>query len=342
MRNRTPIFSRLVGAFCLLALGWALAQTHPFAQAQPPTPTPKAAAAPELDRNIVAYVNNVAITRQELGEELIARKGAKQLELLINRKIIEQAAHRANLTVTEAEIEADLKDFIAAAGCSNARDFEKRVLQNPQRNLNTNLYEYKEDVIKPAILMRKLGGQRVAATDDDLKKAFDAKYGERVQCYVIVEKDKKAADNLYTEILSAAASGEKNAIPLAFMRKARTQADKTLAANAGLIHITHNSIYSIMEKRAFELRDNDVSEVLQTPEGHVLLLRDKLLPAKTDKKFEHEKEALRKEFAEAKLRVEVPKLFKELRDKAVVQDFLNNKYDIKTIMEQMSSVSPAR
>jgi parvulin-like peptidyl-prolyl isomerase len=288
------------------------------------------------DKNIVAYVNNVPITRQELAEELIARRGKKQLELLINRKIIEQAAQKAGITVTDEEVEAELKEFMAAAGCTTPREFERTVLHKR----DTTLYEYKEDVIKPALLMKKLGGQRVAVSDEDLRKAFESKYGEKVQCRVILEKNKRIADSIYHEILAEGGSGGPEALAAAFLRKARTQADPTLAANAGLIHISRHSAWPNMEQRAFQLRDHEMSEVLQTPEGYVILLREKLLPPAIGKKFEEEKESLRKEYAEAKLRVEVPKLFKELRDQAVVQDFLNNKYDIKAIMEQLHSARP--
>lgn len=290
----------------------------------------------DLDKTIVAYVNGVPITRQELAEELIARRGKKQLELLINRRIIEQAAHKAGVTVSDAEVEAELKEFMAAAGCATAREFERNVLQKR----DTTLYEYKEDVIKPAILMRKLGGQRVAVTDEDLRKAFESKYGERVQCRVILEKNKRQADAIYHEIIAAAGGSDPDALAAAFLRKARTQPDPTLAANAGLIHVSRHSAWPNMEQRAFQLRDGEMSEVLQTPEGYVILLREKLLPPMAGKKFEDEKENLRKEYAEAKLRVEVPKLFKELREQAVVQDFLNNKYDIKTIMEQLGNLPP--
>lgn len=339
MPKRTHVAFRLVVGCCLIAVGWLLAQTTPLVLAQPPSGKPATTSA-DAEKNIVAYVNGVPITRQELGEELIARKGKKQLELLINRKIIEQAAQKAGLSVTEAEVEADLKDFMKTAGCNSVRDFEKNVLQKQQRD--ATLFEYKEDVIKPAILMQKLGGQRVAISDEELKKAFDSKYGEKVQCRVILERDKKRAYQFHTEILAAAGSGEPNAIFNAFLRRATTQADPTLAAGGGLIEVSRHSAYSNMEQRAFQMQDNQMSEVLETPEGHVILLREKLLPAKTGKKLEDEKEALRKEFAEAKLRVEVPKLFKELREKAMVQDFLNNKYDIKAIMEQWSGLTPGK
>lgn len=333
MRKRTY---RLAGGCLFVALGWLLAQANPFAAAQPSSGKNLPPGA-DIEKNIVAYVNNVPITRQELAEELIARKGKKQLELLINRKIIEQAAQKAGVTVSETEIEADLRDFVKTSGCNNVADFEKRVLKEKQ----TNLYEYREDVIRPAILMRKLAGQRVELTDDELKRGFEAKYGTKVQCRVILVPDKKSADQLYTEILASLSSGEPNALYGAFMRRAKTQANPTLAAGGGLIEISHHGLYSEMEKRAFQMQDNEMSEVMHTPEGFVILFREKLLPAKAGKKFEDEKESLRKEFAENKLRVEVPRLFKELRDKAAIRDYLNAKGNLMDIMiNDFSSLTP--
>jgi hypothetical protein len=323
----------------LFAAGWIVAQMTPALLAQGET-SKKPAPATGFDQNVVAHVNGVPITRQELAEELLARKGKQQLELLINRKIIEQAAQKAGVIITDAEVEADLKEFIQTSGCSSAIEFEKRVLKQRQ----TTLFEYKEDVIKPAILMRKLGGKHVEVTEEELKKAFDAKYGERVECRIILAKDEKAARKTYTDILAAAASnGGKDALPNAFLRFAKIQADPNLAACGGTIApISRHSGYEVLEQKVFALQDGEMTEVIQVPEGFVIVLRERLRPPEAGKRFETEREALRREAAEKKLRVEVPKLFKELRDKAVVRDYLNNKYDIKQIMEELTRVGPVR
>ena len=313
---------------CLAAFLWLMEMFASEAQGQlPKNPTggkgKKAASLFSPPKNVVAYVNGEPITRQELAEALIARKGKEQLELLINRKIIEQAARKAGVTVTDEEVEADLKEFIHAANCHSVADFERRVL----KRRGMSLFEYREDVIKPAILMRKLGGIRIKITEEELRKAFDAKYGERVQCRIILERNRRAAYDLYHKV-----KGD----PAEFIRYAKQQADPNLAAVAGKINpIGRGTSYEIVEDRAFSMKDGEISEVLQVPEGNVILLREKLIPPDATKKFEEERDALRQELLEKKLKVEVPKLFKELRSKAVVRDYLNGRFDIKQILEEL-------
>src|SRR5438874_2664672 len=59
---------------------------RPGAPAAQPSPLP----VPEPDKRVVAYLyGNVPVTREELGDFLIARGGHEKLELLLNKKIIE-------------------------------------------------------------------------------------------------------------------------------------------------------------------------------------------------------------------------------------------------------------
>src|SRR5687768_12377012 len=81
------------------AAGYAFGISGDRAAAQPGLPgtpalqpLPKTAPQPqpEPDRRITAYIyGNVPITREDLGEFLIARGGHEKLELLVNKKIIE-------------------------------------------------------------------------------------------------------------------------------------------------------------------------------------------------------------------------------------------------------------
>src|SRR5437763_11341700 len=107
MRDRTPW--RLAGTSrgklstslalgCTAALGFWLGRgaPQPAALAAPPTPPPQPAAPPappsDYAQRVVAYVyGTTPITREDLGEYLIARQGADKVELLVNKRIIEIA-----------------------------------------------------------------------------------------------------------------------------------------------------------------------------------------------------------------------------------------------------------
>src|SRR5262249_43350474 len=125
--------------------------------------------------------DNEPITREELGEFLIQRYGAERLELLVNKHIIDRACAARNITVSDAEIDADLDAQLARAGI-DLKAFTETVLRPQKKNLS----EYREDAVRPRLQLARLGAADVAVTPDDLKKAFEAHHGEKVECRLII------------------------------------------------------------------------------------------------------------------------------------------------------------
>jgi hypothetical protein len=292
--------------------------------------TPAMAAAPpsgQGDSAVVAEVFGQPITRKELIDELLARRGKQQLELLINRRIIDIAAQRAGIVVTDTEVENELRDIMRAAGAVTASEFERGHLKPL---MQMSVLEYKEDVLRPGMMMRRLAGSRVQVTEADLKQAFEARYGEKVQCRMIIldKRSRKLANELHAQIAGNKAN---------FIAQAQRQGNRDLAAAGGLVEpIGRHTLNDVIEQRAFELRDNEVSEVIEDSKGQlVLLLRERLIPPDRSRNFDAERPALERIVLEEKAKQEVPKLMKELRAAAKVQDFLNNKFDIKSYLEQL-------
>lgn len=298
--------------------------------AWPAVATLALAAAPpsgQGDAAVVAEVFGQPITRKELIDELLARRGKQQLELLINRRIIDIAAQRAGIVVTDTEVENELRDIMRAAGAVTASEFERGHLKPL---MQMSVLEYKEDVLRPGMMMRRLAGSRVQVTEADLKKAFEARYGEKVQCRMIIldKRSRKLANELHAQIAGNKAN---------FIAQAQRQGNRDLAAAGGLVEpIGRHTLNDAIEQRAFELRDNEVSEVIEDSKGQlVLLLRERLIPPDRSRNFDAERPALERIVLEEKAKQEVPKLMKELRAAAKVQDFLNNKFDIKSYLEQL-------
>jgi parvulin-like peptidyl-prolyl isomerase len=296
-------------------LKYALAQT-------PPANASAAPGASGLGTEVVALVNNVPITRAELANELIARKGRQFLELLINRRIIEQAAAKAGVTATDKEVEEELAEVIRSLKLKNAAEFERTVLKDRQ----TTLYEYKEDVLRPAILMRKLAEKRVQVTDEDLRKAFEANYGEKVQCRIILIPKSDGLGVALKVYEKVRGKGLEE-----FIREA-SQQPSHLAATGGRIRpINRHSAVPELERAAFSLRDGEISGIIEVQEGYVILYRERLIPADTSIRFEDVRELLYKEVYKRKIEAEIPLLFNELRASAVIKDFLNNRFDVQDI-----------
>ncbi len=87
-----------------------------------------------LDDLVLATVNGQNLTRGQLAQRLVDERGAESLEKLINRTLVQQAAARLKLTVTDAEVgrrlqelqnrfrtEADYQAFLTRSRLTEAR-----------------------------------------------------------------------------------------------------------------------------------------------------------------------------------------------------------------------------
>jgi hypothetical protein len=256
------------------------------------------------DKDVVAVVNDVPITRQQLAEELIARKGRAQLEALVHRVLIEQNCKVRGVTVTDQEVQAELVAEMKASASANLADFEKSMLVK----YRTNLFEYREDVIRPRLMIQKLAEAQLTLSEEDLKREFACRFGPKAAIRMITFKDQNSAKRVWADIANR---------PEMFIRYAKQQENVDLAAQAGMLtpfgrHTTHD----IIEQRAFELKDNEISEVLQTPQkGFVIIMKVHELAAQ-NVAFEDRKEMLRHTALEKKRQVEVPRIIQEMKNQA--------------------------
>jgi hypothetical protein len=300
----------------------------PRAEAKPPAPAaaagaevpPPAPPEPSSDytRRVVAYIyGSVPITREDLGEYLIARQGALKLDLLVNKRIIEHACQQRGIQVVEAEIDAALAEDIKELKLRPV-DFEKFLLQRYSKSL----YEWREDVVRPKLLMQKMCRDRIVVLPEDLLKAYEAYHGEKVQLRVIMwpraEKDK-----VMNEIYPRIRDSEKE-----FNEVAKHQASPSLAAAGGKIEPMgrYTAGDEVIEKEAFSLRQGEISRVIETKEHVVVLKCDGRMPPDATVSLEQVRDKLEKEILRKKIEQEVPILFAELREKAAPKTFLPKPY----------------
>ncbi len=305
------------GSIALLVgvLTWLRSGSESLAQ-MPASPPPAPAMSPppvssDYAQRAVAYLytptGEMPITREELGEYLIARYGAEKLELLVNKKIIEEACKAQKIVVSDAEIEADLAETLAGLNV-NQKEFIDRVLKAYRKTL----YEWKEDVIRPKLMMNKLVQNRVTCTDEDVRIAFDAYHGERVEGRIILwpPEEKRIAQMEYSKLRDSEE---------AFAQRAKSQASRELSAAGGKIDkpIGHNTTGSPeLEKAVFSIQPGDITELVQVPEGWVVFKCDKRLPPDTHLSIQSERERLVKEIIAKKTQIEIAKVFQELKQKS--------------------------
>ena len=265
----------------------------------------------DYNRRIVAYMyNNVAVTREELGEYLIARFGADRLEFMVNRKIVEAEARKQNIYVSDGDVnvrfERDLKTF------GTPMD-EKSFVNTILHRFGKTLYEWKEDVIRPKLMMEQMVHPMVKASlkEKDLQEGYEARYGPMVECrmIVLVKNDARTAQLILDEVRKG-----RNA----FLEQARKQEIPNLAQNEGKVPPIHKHFGDfLLEDTAFRLKEGEVSGLLQLKENGswVILLCEKHLPANASVSFESVRAKMYAEMEEVRLAQKIPEVFAEMHRK---------------------------
>jgi parvulin-like peptidyl-prolyl isomerase len=254
---------------------------------------------------VARIFGDVPITRAELGEYLIRRLSRPQLEAYINQRILEHACRRRGIVVTDQEVEDALKRDQKTLHANGPR-FEEVL-----RQYRKTLTEWREDVIRPRLLLEKLCREQVQVTEQDLQDAYEAAYGEKVECVLIhwPQGEKDRANR-------AVAMLREN--PAAFERLADCQSNASLAANHG--HVAPFSRHTVgheeLERAAFRLQPGEISPLVETPEGLAVLKCLRRIPADPSQTFAQVRDSLRREVRERLIQKESSRVFQELKEAA--------------------------
>jgi parvulin-like peptidyl-prolyl isomerase len=317
-------FGLATGAVALVAgtLWYAHAGTLPWSSPQarptaaPAAQEPAAEQAPDSDyaRRVVAYINgSEPITRQDLGEYLIARYGAAKLPLLLNKRVIDQACRDQGIEVTGAEVNAALAEELRSLKL-DLKTFVSTLLPRYKKSL----YEWQEDVIRPRLLLTKLCRGRVSHTEEEVRQAFEANFGEKIECRMIIwpREDRDEALSEYARLRDSEE---------AFAARAKAQKGSALAAAGGKLKpFGRNAMADRnVEAAAFKLRPGEVSTLIDTPQGLLLLKCDKRIAPDTTVSLESVRDRLVKEILERKVQAEIAVVVKAIQDQARPQPYLN-------------------
>jgi hypothetical protein len=277
---------------------WTLAERH-GEEVLPEGPPEQVVATAFGDTNI---------TREQLGEYLIERYGAQKLELFVNRLVIERTCREKGIVVEDAEIEAALAENMKVLQAGKIEVFVKKALK-PN---HVTLYEWRHDVIWPKLVMTKLCQNEVQVTDNDLKKAFEAHFGEKVECQLILWKS--GEEQYVRRRIYPTLQDEKE-----FNRLAKQQLSWELASREGRLEkpiARHTTGSETLERAAFRLDEGEISPVLTVPEGVAVIKCLKRIPADTKTKLENVRAELEKEVFEKKVQQQIPVAFEKMRKRA--------------------------
>lgn len=297
-------------------LAWAGAAALPVfapsAVAQPPRTLPASVTTPDAGKRVVAYVHGATpVTREDLGEYLIARGGMDKLELLVNKRVIEVEAAKRGVTVTPEEITAGLNEDLREAGPNVDKHTFVQFIKD---RYGKTIFEWEQDVIRPRLLLTKMTRQGVSVTPEEVQRAFESKYGEKREAQIVVwPKGVKDVPELSQAVKDTARSN-----PVEFAKLAAGQPDKRFADVGGNLAAIGRHIDGEdpkVEAALFSLKEGEISEWIETPTSWTCVRCLKVIPpdAKVTLDMPEVRGELEKSVFDKKLSAAIPQTFGELK-----------------------------
>ncbi|HEY1066969.1 MAG TPA: hypothetical protein VGE52_12690, partial [Pirellulales bacterium] len=145
----------------------------------------------------VARINNLALKREELERECVERHGDEVLENLINKQLITYACNQQKILVTDEETAEEIDRVAKRFGLP--RDQWVQMLKD-ERNVSPD--QYKRDIIWPALALRKLAGNSVQVSREEVQLAMEQEYGPSVQVRMILLEDEKTANEVHAKAVA--------------------------------------------------------------------------------------------------------------------------------------------
>ncbi|HET6882960.1 MAG TPA: peptidylprolyl isomerase [Pirellulales bacterium] len=269
---------------------------------------------------VAAVVNGETITVREVAEECIDRHGIEMLEGLISRHLLEQALKKRKIKITEA----DMQDEIARAAVNMGKTDEddkpdiEAWLTDVVENQKMPLDIYRDDVVWPSVGLRKLAGEDVDVSKDDLKKSFEANYGPRVRCRAIVLANQRDAQKIWDS-----ARRKPTIEHFAELAKAYTIEPGGKANEGEVPPIQRYGGEPILEDEAFSLKAGEISSIVQVGDKWVILFCEGRTKPVNVKYAEVEKLML-EDIRDKKMRLAMAQYYTKLQDEARIENFLTH------------------
>ena len=318
--------THFLAAFILLAgAGGVLAQQQakaPAANAENNSPVAKiqtVAGNPQNTSRVfpdtLAEVNGAKITKNDILKEAFRQHYEKVLDARIRLLLIDLECQKQKIQVTDQEIEEEIHRM--------ARSVNIPVEEWVDMILRENGFTqdvYRQDIVRPLIQLRRLARDRISVTEDELQKAYEAQYGPSVSLRQIVHDSRSEMERIRAAVV---------ANPNSFATEAKNSStDSASAAYGGMIRPIRRYMTNfpeLLENIAFNLKPNEISQIVEWPEGNFIIFQcvEHFPETKVDQA--EVRKFLELKIRDRKLQRVSGEVYTELQDRAQIQVIMKDR-----------------
>jgi parvulin-like peptidyl-prolyl isomerase len=268
---------------------------------------------------VAAVINGQKILIRELAEECIDRHGKDVLEGAINRRLLDQALRKRNLKISDDELDAEIGRAATAMGKTkpNGQPDIEAWLAHVAKTENITRDVYVRDEVWPSVALKKLVGDKVPITNQDLQRGYEANYGPKVRCRAIVLNNQHRAQEIWEK-----ARHDMNVKAFGDLAEQYSIEAGSRSLRGEVPPIQRHGGQPLLETEAFALdAENPLSGIIQVGGNFIILFFEgRTTPVKTS--FEEVKDLVYRDIHEKKLRLAMAKMFDNLKEDSHVDNFV--------------------
>jgi parvulin-like peptidyl-prolyl isomerase len=270
---------------------------------------------------IAAVINGQSVTMEILEKECVKRFGNKILEGEINRKLVEDALTKSGQAVTQAEVDQEIRNtalfygYINADGTPDVQRWVADVLSDKGKTIEM----YVRDAVWPTVALKKLCADQVQITEEDVRMAFEANFGQRAEILAIVMSNQRTAQEVWE--MARGRNTEQ------FFGELANQysVEPSSRANFGKVPpLRKHGGQASLEKAAFGLKPGEMSGIIEVG-GQYVILRSQGFTDPVVQDINAVKDDLVKEIREKKLAKQMDTMMAKLSADAQITNILNPK-----------------
>lgn len=267
---------------------------------------------------VVATVNGDKVSMADLGRECLTRHGSEVLEVEISQLLLRQALESANKTVSQSDLENEMRHGAQLAGVLDAQgqpDMAQWVKMATEEQ-GLTYEQYVRDSVWPSAALKKLTDGRVEITPEDLQKGFEANYGEKVRCRAIVMGSLRRAQEVWDK-------ARQNPTVEFFGDLAEEYSiePSSRSLRGEVPPIRKYSGQPQLEEAAFALADGQLSGIIQVADKF-LILRSEGRTEPIGVTMAEVQTELQRDILEKKMRMAMSDEFERLRSGARIDNYL--------------------
>lgn len=259
------------------------------------------------EKEVVAVVNGVEITKDEFVRKLMILTGKPILNQMIDEILIQQKAKEEKVKVKKKEIDAKIEKV--------QERFPTEELFAQQLSRSGMTVEKLRQQFESQLLMEKLISKEIVITDQEIKDYFEKNKAEFTKqeeiraSHILVRTEKEAK-----EILKQLEEG----VDFAKLAKERSTDSGTKDKGGDLGFFARGMMTPAFEREAFALKVGEISGVVKSPYGYHIIKVEKKKP--TEKvSLKSTKEEIEKTLVQQKIWTKRSTWLQDLKKEAQIE-----------------------